>query len=204
MTRCRRRLAALALAAATASCETVATVDDAPPTMLSIRGKISAGMIDQFATLMPNGAGGAVVHLASGGGDFDTALQIARRLEALPRSTAVVTRSCDSACVLIFLAARERLVAPAAVISVHRPQCIVSGLPGVLCGLFWEPWARAEFHARIARVSPPWAAYLDDQDPPAFARHGADFVRVTGAQLIAFGVASPYTREALSARLRGE
>ncbi len=189
-----RLIAALALTAATAACETVATVEEPPPTVLSIRGKIGAAMIDQFSTLMPNGAGGAVVYLSSGGGDFETALQIARRLEALPRSTAVVTRSCDSACVLIFLAARERLVDRAAVISVHRPQCNEPGLLGLPCRLFWEPWARTEFHPRIARASPRWAAYLDSQDPPAFERSGIDFVRVTGEQLIAFGAAAPWTR----------
>jgi hypothetical protein len=203
MTRARlvpRLIAALALAA-TAGCETTATttaVVDAPPAVMTIRGKIGPTMIDQLDRMMPERpAGGAVVYLASGGGDFAAALKIAGRLEALPSSTVVVTRSCDSACVLIFLAARERLVDPAAVVSVHRPQCSVTGLLGLPCRVFWEPWARSEFHQRIARVSPRWADYLDSQDPPAFERSGADFVRVTGAQLIEFGVAAPYTRGAL-------
>ena len=203
-----RRLAVAAALAATAGCEstatTTATVDDTPPTMMSIRGKIGAPMLAQFDHMLPNGApGGAVVYLASGGGDFATALKIAQRLEAMPSSTAVVTRGCDSACVLIFLAARERLVDPTAVVSVHGPQCTVSGVLGLPCRVFWEPWARREFHERIAKASPRWADYLDSQDPPAFERRGAEFVRVTGAQLIAFGVATPYSRAAvrLAARL---
>ena len=196
------RLAVVAALVATAGCEstatTTATLEDPAPAVVSIRGKIGAPMIGQFDHMLPNGApGGAVVYLASGGGDFAVALKIAQRLEALPSSTAVVTRGCESASVVIFLAAHQRLVAPTAVVSVHRPKCTADGVIGLPCRVFWEPWARREFHERIARVSPRWAEYLDSQDPPAFERSGAEFVRVTGAQLIAFGVAAPYTREAL-------
>jgi hypothetical protein len=179
---------------------------DNPPATLSIRGKIRSEMLDQLALLVPPGepAGRAVVYLSSGGGEFHTALKIARWLESVPESTAVVTRVCDSACVVIFAAARTRLVDRDAVFGVHRPQCSTDGLLGLPCRVFWEPWARGEFHDRVARVSPRWAAYLDAQEPPAFARAGADFVRVTGAQLIGFGAAAPLTIATMRAALTGE
>ena len=188
-----RLLLAAALIALPTACQTAGDFDAAPPAELSLNGKIDAEMADQLAELVPAKPtpGRLTIHLSSGGGDFGAALKIAQRLEALPHSTAVVTRECDSACVIIFVAARERLVDRNAVFAVHRPQCTVPGLLGMPCRVFWEPWARGEFRARIARVSRPWADYLDGQEPPAFARSGADSVRVTGAQLIAFGAATP-------------
>ena len=100
----------------------------------------------------------------------------------------MVSRVCDSACIVIFAAARKRLVDGNAVFGVHSPQCgTTEGLLGLSCRMFWEPWARGEFHARVTHVSPRWAAFLDAQAPPAFNRAGADLVRVTGTQLIAFG-----------------
>lgn len=182
-----------------------ASAPEGPQATLSIRGKIKSEMLDQLALLAPQGGTGrAVVYLASGGGEFQTALKIADWLEQIPDSTAVVTRVCDSACVVIFAAARTRLVDRDAVFGVHRPQCSEEGLLGLPCRLFWEPWARSEFHARVARISSRWAAHLDAQDPPAFARAGADFVRVTGAQLIAFGAAAPLTGATMRAALTGE
>jgi hypothetical protein len=188
-----RLLFAAALLALIGGCQSASTLEGTGPTVLSIRGKISSETGDRLERQIPTGAGGgrAVLYLASGGGDFETALRIAHRLEAMPHSTAVVTRECDSACVVIFIAARERLVDRDAILAVHRPLCVQEGLAGLPCRLFWEPWARSEFHARIARVSPRWADFLDRQDPPAFERAGADFVRVTGDQLIAFGAAAP-------------
>jgi hypothetical protein len=199
-----RRLIAAALIALATGCQGAGDFEPWPATVLSLHGKIDAEMADQMAALVPAGAAarGLTIHLASGGGDFSAALEIARRLAALPHSTALVTRECDSACVIIFVAARERRVDRDAVFAVHRPRCTAPGLFGLPCRVFWEPWARREFHARIARVSQPWADYLDGQQPPAFARSGADAVRVTGAQLIAFGAAVPLaaTPLALDAR----
>lgn len=199
-------LTALAVLGWLTGCTTVASVPDPAPATLSIRGKINADMLDQLHRLVPaDGATGrAVVYLASGGGEFHTALKIARWLESVPDSTAVVSRVCDSACVVIFAAARTRLVDGNAVFGVHRPQCTTEGLPGLPCRIFWEPWARSEFQSRVARVSPRWAAYLDAQDPPAFERIGADSVRVTGAQLIAFGAATPLTTTAMKTALNRE
>jgi hypothetical protein len=186
-----RLLTAAALIALATGCETAGSIGEPTAATLSLRGKIGAGMADQLAALMPRTrAGRLTIHLASGGGDFGTALKMAQRLEALPHSTAIVTQECDSACVIIFVAARERLVDRDAVFAVHRPQCTAPGLRGLPCRVFWEPWASTEFHWRIARVSRPWADYLDAQEPPAFARRGADSVRVTGEQLIAFGAAT--------------
>jgi hypothetical protein len=195
-----RLLVAAALIALATACETAGNLDDGPPAVLTLRGKISADMADQLADLVPS-RGRLTIHLASGGGDFGTALKIAHRLEVLPNSTAVVMRECDSACVIIFVAARERLVDRNAVFAVHRPQCTAPGLLGLPCRMFWEPWARREFRERIARVSRPWADYLDAQEPPAFARSGADSVRVTGNQLIAFGAATPLARGAMRTEL---
>ena len=205
MTRARVLLTAAVLALV-AGCETTADLDPPVSASLSLRGRIDRETAAQFERLLPSDpiAGRAVIHLASGGGHFDSALKIARRLEAVPHSAAVVTRECDSACVLIFLAAHERLVERGAVFAVHRPQCTREGLAVLACRLFWEPWAKAEFHARIARVSPAWADYLDRQEPPAFAREGADAVRVTGAQLIGFGAAAPITRTAMRTALGGD
>jgi len=205
MARHPRLLAAAALAMLAGACQTVATVDQPEGAVLALRGPIRARTVDQLTRLVPTTPpdGRLVIALASGGGDFMSALEIAHRLEAIPHSTAVVTRECDSACVVIFAAARERLVARDAVFAVHRPVCTTAGLLGLPCRVFWEPWARREFHARIARVAPRWADYLDAQDPPAFARSGAAAVRVTGSQLIRFDAAAPLTRDAMHLALDG-
>jgi hypothetical protein len=177
-----------------------------PPATLSIRGKITPELLDQLALLVPQDAPPqrAIVYLSSGGGEFHTALKIAQWLERVPDSTAVVSRVCDSSCVVIFAAARKRLVDGNAVFGVHSPRCTIDGLLGLTCRAFWEPWARSEFHARVTHISPRWAAYLDAQEPPALAREGADLVRVTGSQLIAFGAAAPLNSVTLRAALNGE
>jgi hypothetical protein len=181
-------------------------VSDGPPVQLSIRGRITSEMVEQLAPLLPpHGAPPrVVVYLASGGGDFDAALAVARWLERVPRSTAVVTHECDSACLIIFAAAQERLVDGRAEFGAHGPECLTKGLLGLPCRIFWEPWARTELHDRIARASSPWIAYLDRQAPPAFDRSGADLVRVTGDQLIGFGAATKLTRGTMQATLTGE
>jgi len=181
-------------------------VSDGAPVQLSIRGRITSQMVEQLAPLFPpHGAPPrAVVYLASGGGDFEAALAMARWLERVPRSTAVVTHECDSACLIIFAAAQERLVDSRAEFGAHGPECLTKGLLGLPCRIFWEPWARAELHDRIARASAPWITYLDQQAPPAFDRSGADLVRVTGDQLIGFGAATPLTHSTMQAALTGE
>jgi len=194
---------ALLVAALLTACASARPSPEGPPAHLSIHGTIQPRMIDQLAFLYPPDRlpGRVVVDLASGGGDFDTALRLARWLEQVPRSTAVVTRECDSACLIIFTAARERLVDRSAVFGAHAPTCALQDLPGLPCRLFWEPQARDELHDRVAAASPRWAEYLDTREPPAFERRGAELVRVTGDQLIAFGAATPLTRGALSAAL---
>jgi len=122
----------------------------------------------------------------------------------VPRSTAVVTRECDSACLIIFAAARERLVEGIAVFGAHSPECTEKGLLGLPCRIFWEPWARQELHDRVAHASPSWSAYLDAQEPPAFLRAGADLVRVSGDQLIGFGAAAKLTHGAMRAALASD
>jgi hypothetical protein len=196
----------LALTLLVAGCAVVPPAPAGPPATLSIRGKITTAMLDQLALLVPPDAvpARAVVYLASGGGEFDTALEIAHWLERVPDSTAVVTRNCDSACVVIFAAARNRLVERDAVFGVHSPRCSDESLFGLPCRIFWEPWARGEFRARLAGASPRWAGHLDAQEPSAFTRAGTDFVRVTGAQLIDFGAAAPLTGTSLRAALAGE
>src|SRR5262245_46212186 len=130
----------LALALLATGCAAVPPAPAGPPATLSIRGKITADMLDQLALLVPPDEipPRAIVYLASGGGEFNTALKIARWLERVPDSTAVVTRVCDSACVVIFAAARNRLVQREAVFGVHRPQCSDESLFGLPCRLFWE------------------------------------------------------------------
>src|SRR5690349_1751777 len=83
-----------------------------PPATLAIRGKITPALLDQLALLVPQDTppNRAVVYLASSGGEFHTALKIAQWLERVPDSTAVVSRACDSACIVIFAAAHKRLV----------------------------------------------------------------------------------------------
>lgn len=197
----------LALLGPVTACETAseagAGLAEEQPVQLSIRGHITPKTLDQLGLLfsLESTPSRAVVYLASGGGDLDTALTIARWLERVPRSTAIVTRECDSACLVIFAAARERLVSGDAVFSAHGPECTAKGLLGLPCRLFWEPRVRDELHDRVARISPPWIDYLDGQTPPAFARRGADFVRVTGDQLIAFGAAAPLNRGTMRAAL---
>jgi hypothetical protein len=211
---CRFRSIVFALLAAVAGCTPTPPASDgssdAPSdgssVQLSISGRITPEMIDEMAPLFPphGTPPRVVVFLASGGGDFGAALTMARWLENVPRSTAVVTSSCDSACLIIFAAAHERLVDRRAVFGAHGPECNPKGWFGLPCRIFWEPWARAELHDRVARASPSWIAYLDDQEPPAFQRSGADFVRVTGSQLIGFGAAAPLTRGTMQAALTGE
>ena len=202
----RRRLFLLIALALLAGCAASGSAPEQPPATLSIRGKIKPALLDQLALLMPPDAPPrrVVVYLASGGGEFHTALKIAQWLERIPDSTAVVSRVCDSACLMIFAAARKRLVDGSAVFGVHSPQCTTDGLLGLSCRMFWEPWARGEFHDRVRHASPRWAAYLDAQEPPAFGRSGADLVHVTGAQLIGFGAASPLNGTTLRAALDGE
>jgi hypothetical protein len=202
-----RRLPSVLIALALlGGCATSGSDPEPPPATLSIRGKIKPELLDQLALLVPPDAppGRVVVYLASGGGEFHTALKIAQWLARIPDSTAVVSRVCDSACVVIFAAARKRLVDGGAVFGVHSPQCTTDGLLGLSCRMFWEPWARGEFHARVTHASPRWAAFLDAQDPPAFGRTGGDLVRVTGAQLIGFGAAAPLNGTTLRAALNGE
>ena len=214
ITSCRFRSIVFALLAVVAGCAPAPPASDASSdapsdgssVQLSVSGRITPRMIDDMAPLFPphGTPPRVVVFLASGGGDFGAALTMARWLENVPRSTAVVTSSCDSACLIIFASAHERLVDRRAVFGAHGPECNIKGWLGVPCRLFWEPWARAELHDRVARASPSWIAYLDDQEPPAFVRSGTDFVRVTGSQLIGFGAAAPLTRGTMQAALTGE
>ena len=197
---------ALVLMTWLAACAGTPPADDPPPAALSIHGPITRRTADQLALLfrderMPTRV---VVQLSSGGGDFDTALRLARWIEGVPRSTVVVTGACDSACLMIFAAARERLVGPHAEFGAHGPRCNADGLLGLPCRLFWEPWARRELHDYVARASRDWVRYLDAQAPPAFERSGADFVRVTATDLIAFGAATSLDRSQLRAALEGD
>jgi membrane-bound ClpP family serine protease len=199
-------LLALAVTAGLAACAKAPPADDPPPAALSIRGPITPRTVDQLALLFRDERPPTkvVIQLSSGGGDFDTALRLARWIESVPRSTVVVTGACDSACLMIFAAARERLVGPHAEFGAHGPRCNADGLLGLPCRLFWEPWARRELHDYVARASRDWVHYLDAQTPPAFERSGTDFVHVTGADLIAFGAATSLTHSQLRAALEGE
>lgn len=98
----------------------LAAVDtpDGPRTYLGIDGEIEVGDWRRFTKAMKTQPDISGVLLSSEGGSLDDGLAIAKHIHGANLDTMVVSR-CHSVCAIMFLAGRERRLAPDALLTVH-------------------------------------------------------------------------------------
>lgn len=96
-----------------------------------VRGRIDFGLTAEVRARLDAHPAVRAVHLNSPGGVSVEAHRL-HRLLAARGVTTVVREQCASACVIVLMAGRERLLAGDARVGVHRPHVAGEELPGLL------------------------------------------------------------------------
>ena len=114
---------------------------------LMLQGPLALGEGERIAAQLTQARGATLLELQSGGGHRAEALRVAETLAAGGWRTRVVG-PCEMACVLVFLAGRERQLMPEGRLALHRQE------PASLNPL-WRAWARHEEAAQWQRAGLP-------------------------------------------------
>jgi hypothetical protein len=96
---------------------------------IEIAGKITLATADEFQATLAASPNVTLVRLKSHGGRLIGADRIFRQIQARGLNT-YAAGQCASACGLIFLAGKERIAEPTALIGFHAAAADVGGLPG--------------------------------------------------------------------------
>jgi hypothetical protein len=195
-----RWLAFLALAAAVALAVFLAASDKGGPAArvaftpdgVVLEGRIAPATLARFAAVLAAAVlldtdGRTVVDLDSEGGNLDAALLMRRLVRLAGRVASIETRvgqgrSCQSACVVLFAAAPERVAAGSALFMFHAPAFAGEGTDPGRAGSIARR-AEGSYLAALAAVDPPLVQALEaggvfDSTAPRFA---------TGEALVAGG-----------------
>jgi hypothetical protein len=143
---------------------------------LLLQGPLAQGDGERTAALVSQAGAARLLELQSSGGHRAEALRLAETLAAGGWRTRVVG-PCEMACVLVFLAGRDRQLMPEGRLALHRQE------PASLNPL-WRTWARQEEAAQWQRAGLPPMLVIKALSAPANQPWHPEMDELTAAGLV--------------------